>query len=265
MKKGSITIFVFSVLSLVFASSTQAAVLFQENFDSYIAGTNLAGQGGWTLTSGLNVEVNHFGPFGSQGYIGADNSPASATTSKISQNINPVPTTGILSLSYDGWGNLNNKRSHSSIIGFNDFSTSDYVYMGYVNNFNTNPQRGIIFEVNGSSTREYLFLESTIPFDTVGHFEIVIDMDNDLLYGIADFNGNVQQTQNFALTSGLKNNLDSIIMYSDYRWTNSSPFTTGANFDNIVLSHTAVPEPSTYALLLSGLLGLIAYRKKFKK
>lgn len=262
MIKGIIT---FAISTIIFSSSAFSAVLFQEDFESYTAGTGLVGQpgSGWTQITGQNVNVDNFTPFGSKGFIGADNSPSSTSFSKITHSVGTLPSNGIVTLSFDAWGNLSSKKSHNAFVGFNDFDNPDHVYFGYINNPNTNPTKAISF--GSSYGSENLFVGDSSVFDTVGELNIVLDYVNTKIYGIATFNGVTQQTSDYQVSSTFLNNLNSILLFSDYRYTNGSPYTTGANFDNIVVSSQAVPEPSTYALLLSGLLGLLYVRKRMKK
>jgi hypothetical protein len=61
--------------------------------------------------------------------------------------------------------------------------------------------------------------------------------------------------QTFAFTSAFDN-------VKSVSWTQASPF---HSFDNIVVNATAVPEPTTVALLGLGLLGFAASRRKVGK
>lgn len=55
-----------AVASLAFAGSA-SAVVYTDNFDSYVSGSNLNSQGGWTDTGGLTYKVTSGGTGGTQG------------------------------------------------------------------------------------------------------------------------------------------------------------------------------------------------------
>ncbi len=149
----------------------------------------------------------------------------------------------VYTLSFDAYAYSGSPRSHNA-----------GVYFGLVGNL-----FGIGWFMDSNSTNLWHFDARGIcgsiqdivgGYDKKVTFSVVIDPIKREVYGTYNFGSGTMYTNHFALDLANFANLESVIIFQDYR---SPGAYLGGDFDNL-LATTTVPEPGTCILILFGLL-----------
>lgn len=247
---GSIKPCVIGILIALFLCSTVYAseLIFSEDFESYVDGSNLSGQGGW---EGGGWQGNHsmlvgFGtglPSNTKALHGRID--PGHNYDSYSRNLFPLLFDGLylITLTFDAFAYsetppyTNVGGSHGSGIGFHqgDFNWGA-MWMAHSNPAaHDNPEpnfQGWMFDarfLTGNSTALDWISDG---YDQLVSMSIIIDLVNLELYGIADFGNNgVFETTHFDIIADRLSELNGVMVSQDYRL----PYSSGAEFDNIIL------------------------------
>lgn len=226
-------------------------IIFQEDFESYSVGSNLIGQGGWTTTvSNAPLNINSGTNLGSKV---ADGHQALSGESTVLQNVGALSLSSVTTLSADVYA-----------YGTSPVTFNTGMFLASTNNipqvkwsalpFNTKTWR-----FSGNDFTEELF---TVGFDEAINLSIVIDGPNLETYGIIQHSGGTTETSRFTLPESTITGLDHIWISTDYRNTGQYQ---GAEWDNILLSSTAVPEPSSFLALSVGVIVVCSCRRNRRR
>jgi len=248
--------FAVTAIAAAFAAAPVAATtLFQEDFETYAAGTSLAGQGGWYQVPGLTAPMMlSVGPnlgtvFADGGIRTGDGSYTGASISSVQHSfggINPSLTTTV---SLDAFASTS-YRSHAS--GAYLTSSSPGAYVGWSADWYDTLNRG---------QAKWQFATSSGPaqqilggFDERVLLEIVLDAPNNEVYGRLTSSAGTVETTHYSFTSSQIVSLTELGLTQDFRDRSY----LGVEMDNIRVGDAvpAIPEPGTITLVLLGLLGL---------
>ena len=203
---------------------------FEEGFRT---DSDLAGQNGWTGSSGNGIVTNFFQDFGQQAYIGYS-APAGSTNSFYSVyppvNLAPIPTNEPL-VKFSVMMQIVDSTSTNG--PFDDFRWSVY---------NTNGMRLFSVDFDNASLQVFYLLDdggdfvpTNTKFDTLGYYEFGIAMNFSRNLWSATLNDQVIVNAQPITTLGSPLNLGDI----DAIWSVRSPESPGDNymlFDNYTIS-----------------------------
>ena len=162
--------------------------------------------------------------------------------------------------SYASSGKLSSMpKSHNSILGL-------------IKADHTNPNFGVLWAaytggqwyfaadiLNGDIASQFYV---TGGFDTPVHMGIVVDGFSKTVYGTYDFGSGVHVTPSYSVTAAQIASLTDVGMEEDTRvW----PSHGGAQFDNINVTTSGTPEPSTTAMLLAGAIAGIGLLRRIRR
>ena len=235
--------FGLSVIIFLFASiACHAAVVFSEDFESLSNG-NLTGQGGWTGDTG--VFVSDFG----------NNLPTRVlrrppvSSGVFHQVFNTFDTTaynGLVTFSFDAYA-LSQYEAHNHGLTIRS-SADNSVAFHWFSDRSGNPDTWLF---NG--------VYYPLGFDKDVTLQIVFDKQTQMVWGRYDFGAGFVDTPQYAsgFTAAQLDSIDEIRYFQDSRLGRF-----GIEVDNITVTATAVPEPSSSILLALGLMGLTFRRRK---
>jgi len=236
----------------VHAAVADAGVIFSEDFESLTDG-NLVGQGGWTGDAvNLSSSGTHLGTRVSNGLQFVGPSTQHATLHALA-----LPTTGRVVVDFDAFAiTTTSPRSHNSglLVTAPVAPGGSQLFAGWFNNS---------FATDGPKWTFEETLSGNALFAFGGHDEpvslaIVLDYDNNEIFGRYDFGSGVMETTKVSVSAADLQALNSLTIANDFRGT------LGVELDNITVNSvaSAVPEPSSLVLLGIGTLCLIGYRRK---
>jgi hypothetical protein len=237
--------------------SLQGGSLFTDNFESYTPGSNLSGQGGWSgcgsipvaAGSGLPTQVASVGGGSSSGCTGSfaglaflQHSLAGSITSDsittMSFDAYAVPGSGHVTV------DLNNRQlvdGQSNFVGIEVLTTDGLANPGWE-----------ISTEGGSGTKQEVFIPGN---GSLLSMKLVIDMPDQIAYGIYDLGSGPQTTSAINLAGVDLTLVDRVEIVGDYRSGSST-----AEIDNLDVTQT--PEPST--LLMTAFPGLVIFGMKLR-
>jgi hypothetical protein len=238
--------------------SLHADTLFSDNFNSYTAGANLAGQGGWTGCGSLPVDTGSVLP---TQVVRVDEGSSSGCTGPeagfaiLSQSFSGSIASGEVStLSFDAYAPTNS-HDMNVLLGTGDLG-SDFsgVYLE-TNNFVPGWRLTLFQNADAVS-----FVDIPGGAGMPVSMSIVVDEPDQLTYAVYDFGAGPQTTSTLSFVgfTGL-NSWTDVSIIGDYRFGLPQ-----GEIDNISLTQTGtVPESST--LLLTSLAGVaLLVSKKFR-
>lgn len=255
-------------LMVVFTSHVSANIIFQEDFESYTAGTVLNGQGGWNKLRGPDIKIGSSGTLPGQ-FLDGLTSPVGSTSSITEyENIfGGIEANSLVELSYDSFGSLTNPKTHNTFLGF--FDGTNRLGWSYNNNPNGNRVGRWSFSVQGSAsatgTSESMLITDYSLFDRVINSSVLVNTRTNETYGVlrdGETNAVLYTTSTFDLSIAFVEGVDRLGLYQDYRY--SSQGFSGAEYDNIVITSTAVPEPASFSLAIMGLSAVFLMRRRKK-
>jgi len=218
-------------LSTTLADST---VIFSEDFESYVAGSDLDGQGGWTRTRGSdNSHVDVSAQLGTQASIGLSRIDVNELV--FIDTSMSWDGTGVLVLEYDAYaepgvfgGCGNNCVSHDSGV---QFVTGGGTFLGWFANcgspFCTAFPPGWQFNPRSGG----LEIFENVGYDQKVHIEVIIDAVNEEIYGrITLSDSSVVESTHFTTTGLDLTDITIIRITQDFRGTK------GVDIDNILVT-----------------------------
>lgn len=240
---------IFLTLSLLVAGlQLDAATLFSDNFESYTAGANLAGQGGWTGCGSIPIGTSSALPtqvvradLGSAG-CGAPLAGFALMNHSFSGSIG---SNVITTLSFDAYAPTG---AHSSGVWLTDLGGPVLSGLQLLPSQNV-PGWALFLYENGGSIGSI-----SIPGGTgvAVSFQLVIDVPGQVVYVIYDFGAGPQSTSTLSLAgSSSLHSWNTLSLVGDYRFGLPQD-----QIDNISLTQT--PEPSTLLSMLLCGAGVIA-------
>lgn len=225
-------------LSVMVTQNALAFTPFSEDFESYVAGSDLIGQGGWVSGFPGSVTPVMAGTYlsgnvldGRTGLGGAEN--------VVGRDIDSLDPDQITVLSFDAYATTDSPRSDNTTIYLGDDpGTGITRSLGWVADNQSGP--GWIFAVDN-------FVDFAVAggYDTPVTMRVVVDGIANETYGTYDFGSGPLETPRFAVTDADIALFDSLYIYFDHRAV------LGMEIDNI--SVAPVPVPAAALLLGSGL------------
>lgn len=241
----------FLTLSLLAAGlQLDAETLFSDNFESYTAGANLAGQGGWTGCGSIPIGTSSalptlvaradLGSAGCGGSLAGFALMNHSFSGSIGDNV-------ITTLSFEAYAPVG---SHDSGVWLTDLSGPTLNGVQLLPDSNV-AGWGLYLYENGGSLGNI-----SIPGGTGASvsFQVVIDVPGQVVYVIYDFGAGPQTTSSLSLAgSSSLHSWNTLSIVGDYRFGLPQD-----QIDNISLTQT--PEPSTLLSMLLCGTGLLAIR-----
>ena len=231
----------FAVIAVAATFAAAANAQWSDNFDGYVTGSQLHGQGGW---AGWNNDPAAGALVSNAQASSAPNSVEIAAASDIVQVFSGA-TSGIWEFS----GEVYIPTAFTGVSYFIMMNT----YTGNGGNWSMQQQfdatTGMVNNVGGSAGQT--FVATQVPFirgQWVG-FDVTIDLDNNSMVG--RYNGSEVVSGQWYGPTGV-----AAIANIDLFGNNASP----VYYDNLQLA--IVPEPATFVALGVGLAGLLALRRR---
>jgi hypothetical protein len=244
------------------ASAT--SIIFQENFEDYDEGSNLSDEDDWSGDRTLVGDGDHFGSMVANGRLRDGISGQAWSTHVFAE---PLDVTNVYTLTFDAYATTESPEAHNSGVTFHSSDTPNVAGWWIANNPAAGadcPSRDFVGWFldarylaggdNNSATDPYLYFASG-GFDQVVTLSVIIDPINLEVYGAANLGSGPLETPHYPIIPDRFLNISGVSLEQDYRLG-------GAEFDNIVLSATPIPEPATVFLLGSCLVGLAGFRKR---
>lgn len=224
--------------SVGFANS---ATVFSDDFESYVSGSNLIGQGGWVGTLEPTLVLSS-GPLPTNVLDGLTAQPGSFFGT-VRHELTGLPSTAY-TLSFDAYAS---SSSHNTWGGLSNLSDGSGVALSM----------SALWEVDQGTTSggwTFRLRDSYVPFSTfsvpgglnqVVHLSISVDPVSMEVFGTYDFGTGPSETPHFASPLSVVEALNAVNFGFDYRGT------VGMQFDSVLVS--SVPEPASHLLLLLGI------------
>ncbi len=248
--KDVCTILLVSIFFIVPELSFAASPLFSDNFESYVTGIGLAGQGGWYQSSrfqapiilsagnGLSSTVVNGGiRTGDLQYIDANIASVQHSLPK------PLSLTSISTFSVDSYA-FTAYRSHGSgpYLASRDFTTSVGWYAAWYNTVDREQSKWQFYTPSGSE----IFHGG---FDQPVHLEVIIDGSAGTAYGRLTHSGGVYETNHYPITPAQIAALTEVALTEDFR----DSFYVGVEYDNVEVAvgkrNTPPPPPDLICAL----------------
>ncbi len=223
------------------------ATLFTENFEAYSNGSNLAGQGGWSgcgsipinAGSGLPTKVARV-----DSGSGGCSSPTGIAFISHLLGSSLGPNT-ITTLSFDAFAPVN---SHNYALSLNSVQGT----------------HGIVIFTNFNIPGWQITLQDTSTFIQIPgglgmpvSFNLVVDQQAQIAYALYNFGSGTQTSATLSLVGHTElSQADAVSVFGDYRFG-----TLQGQFDNIVVSQTTTPEPSSLWIAGFSLAGLLTLNR----
>jgi hypothetical protein len=243
LSKKTIVLAVFAAL----ANVAHAGVIFSENFDSYTAGSNLSGQGGW---SGDALTVGPSTGLGSSSALGTTGS--GGTLNFTVHSLAALSLTQKTTLSYEAFAV---DRSHDSGIMFTEGLGGAQFRGGWFLDVNSG---GWTFDARGLSGNVQPFQQHVgAVINKPIKLDLIIDPIALDVFGRGNFGSGFIETTHYSIDPTFLAKIDGITIFEDYRGT------LGVDIDNISVSIPdpnggGVPEPTSLLLLSLGLAMLVS-------
>ena len=270
-------IFIKIVFFCYLSSQTFAsAIVFKETFDT-ISGNLIAGQNDWVANfGGNNLSIQDNGILDQMSVGVRTPSFNSSTTNEVYKPLtSSLDSSQTNTYSFDAYATTGNGISYGSHTGFSSTTANVFIQAAWSNWDNA------ASIVGGSGTGWYFYIGPELTgrsgfvefFDggmnTEVGLSIVLDSPTNEVYGVYDFNdGNgPRETTHVAYNPDNISLIDSAFLHYDYRSYSSGHMVA---MDNLTVTTTVpdqitVPEPSAYALILIGFLGIAAMKRKHCK
>lgn len=240
LSKKVIGLAVFAAL----ANVAHAGVIFSENFDSYAAGSNLSGQGGW---SGDALTVGPSAGLGSSSALGTTGS--GGTLNFTAHGLAALSATKKTTLSYDAFAVSGSHDSGAF------FSGAAGILGGW---FLDVISGGWSFDARGlsGSLGDVQVFSATINKPVT--LKIIVDPVALDVFGLGNFGSGFVETTHYSIDPTVLAKIDGVTIFEDYRGT------LGVDIDNISVSIPdstgggGVPEPASLLLLSLGLATLVS-------
>jgi hypothetical protein len=238
-------------------SVAQASTLFSEDLESYAAGSDIVGQGGWLRSYGsAPVKVNNLGPLSTSVIDGINSITPGAQNIILHPIAGGLPTGEIAIASFDAYAT--SSGSFNSWAGLSGGGDPGDLDVSIVWDFNLRDIGGWGLEI-----RQYAFGISPITFAVPGganlpaKFTIDIDPLLNQAWGTYDYGSGPIATPHFSVAPGFASALGNFNIGFDWRGAK------GIQVDNIVVrTPDTVPLPATPTLLLIGWAAMLSLRQK---
>ncbi len=218
------------------ATPASAVTLCSDDFESYAAGSDLVGQGGWASgAAGSAAQINAGSYLPSQVLDGCS-ALGAGLGNVVARAVADLDAGLVGTLSFDAYATTDAAATHNMAVFLTDEPSASLT------------KAAGWFPVTSTG---WTFTVGNDVFDVAGGYDmpvrmsLVIDGPAGEAWRTYDFGGGVQQTPHDAVAGSCISALDTIYIFIDHRGSN------GMEIDNLVL---AVPEPST--VVLFGLGGL---------
>jgi hypothetical protein len=234
----------WALFSIV-ATTTVASPLFFDDFESYVAGAPLAGQGNWSGgPAAVLVRDDSLLPTNVLGGIGS----FGASETFLYHEVAGLSLSSSVAMSFDA---LAGGSSHNSSAGFGDPAVTISAQIGWTySNFGSD--RGWLFELRLPGV-PYTFFNAGTALDTPGHFGVMIDRTVNEVWGVFDLGAGEFSTPHYAVAPASLMGINGVITHQDFRGTK------GIDIDNIRVE--AVPEPVTLGLTAAGIVAMALRRR----
>jgi hypothetical protein len=247
-------------IALVFPAFVEATVIYSENFDSATPGQSVSADPlnwNWPSMQGT-VKVgkgNHPGWAGNA-IIGSLTIPAWGFWGYAGKNIDAIPNSGVVTLTYDAWAYSECPGGQNVTL----FGDNTYVFLEYNNNGISRHgdwafSAGIFGGTSAYSWSPQHFLEDQTVF-----CKMVLDYDQHQTWAELSDGSSIWKSDVFSFTGSPQ--LSVITIMEDVADSGS----IGGDIDNIVLSATSVPDYASAASLLGFVVtGLFGFSRKWSK
>ncbi len=226
-------------LGAVFATAPASAVtLYSDDFESYAAGSDLIGQGGWASGFAGSVAPVSNGTYLPSKVLDGRTALGAGQINVVSRAIGSLDASLVTMLSVDAYATTDRSTTHNMAIFLTD--RPDIGFTAAAGWFADHTGPGWKFTVNCCDV-----------FDTAGGYDmpvkmsLVIDGAANEAWGTYDFGAGMLETPHYAVSDVYIASLDSLLAFIDHRGG-----TRGMEIDNLVLADNTrpIPEPSTLAL-----------------
>lgn len=243
--KTATQLLLIGLSSAMMTGLAQGQVIFSDNFNSYAAGSNLNGQGGWTVDnsyiSGNDIVRLSNSALLNNGSVVIDGRADGIENISFALHALPsaLSTTAITTFTFDAYATTTSPATQNTGAGFGKTALpvkdNTFAYWGADS---ATPRW--YFDARLVSNQSSVY-SVTSSYNQVVHFGVVVDGPAGKIYGIYDLGLGYQQTPLYDIAAGTIASLDAVTFHIAYGSSGA-----GGEFDNF--SVQAVPEPSTYAL-----------------
>lgn len=251
---------ILSLALIACGTPTQADTLLLEDFESYVSGSNLVGQGGWVegeTNSVITIANGTFLPsLVVDGRALTGQGQQNSVERSLSRALDPSATTTLL---YEAYAPSVGPIAHNSLIYFDMFGPGvAALSAGWFPQAFVGFRPGWMFTVAGNT----FFV--TGGYDRRVEMGVVVDGSANEIYGLYDFGSGSLVTPRYSVSDADIAAITGLYLYVDHR----GPGYSGMEIDNIRVFDSrvsVVPELSGLWWLGSGLAGVLWLRRNSRK
>ena len=232
------------ILSLCLPDIVSANVIFEESFEDYALGSDLAGQGGWFGDS-INV-VNSTTGLGSHVVLGPSGPGISVANTHNLFRDESLDSNKVYTLSFDAFAGLTGAGFvNQAGLGPSSINSISFLVLGWSPNSGQTPGWSFLNISPDVAIERFIFVPGGAG--QIVRLEVVLDLPNNEVYGRYDFGSGFQETEHVAPDPLIISVIRGVTLFG------------GGELDNIVVTET--PEPTSLAVFM-GLGIAIVYRRR---